>query len=107
MSVEFPTLNKCNTIQYRASSGCKSYAPGNDAERTWSMDHGPWNKVAATCFIKRAAARCADSSSTSAPANPCLGRIFQIMALKASFWLCVAPLGRRLTRQVALGMMLW
>ena len=47
MSVEFPTLNKCNTIRYRASSGCKSYAPGNDAERTWSMDHGPWNKVAA------------------------------------------------------------
>ena len=58
----------------------------------------------------------------SAPANPCLGHIFQIMmALKASFWLCVAPFRHRWSRaffirlmQVGLvtskttsGMMLW
>ena len=50
-------------------------------------------------WLKRAAARCADSSTTSAPANPCLGHIFQIMmALKASFWLCVAPFRHRCSR---------
>ena len=40
-------------------------------------------------MVKAGCSRCArDSSTTSAPANPCLGHIFQIMmALKASFWL--------------------
>ena len=40
---------------------------------------------------KRDAARCADSSTTSASVYlPVFGHIFQVMALKASFWLCIA-----------------